>query len=79
MAERSEAFGASCLMAWRGLGWQVSEMNEYETLMLMMADLRERLDQYEGNLEVQPLFRSVEKRAQRCLVHRVCCDIRVLR
>lgn len=29
----------------------VSQMNEYETLMLMMSDLRDRIDLYKGNIE----------------------------
>jgi len=29
----------------------VSQMNEYETLMLMMSDLRDRIDKYKGNIE----------------------------
>eukprot|EP00959_Pyramimonas_sp_CCMP1952_P059754 1248156-Pyramimonas_sp.AAC.1 len=32
----------------------VTEMNEYETLMLMMGECRERLAAYEGNIEVRP-------------------------
>jgi hypothetical protein len=29
----------------------VSQMNEYETLMLMMSDLRDRIELYKGNIE----------------------------
>jgi len=40
----------------------VSEMNEYETLMLMMSDVRERIYAYETNLEedLKRLQRSSE-------------------